>query len=82
MNATDADFHRLLPLAFPGIGFNPATRRFTPAEGGWVLDLSLPGHLPLTSVRIPTLDVTVHFETAAPSAVTARFLRYFMKGGG
>ena len=82
MNATDADFHRLLPLAFPGIGFNPATRRFTPAEGGWVLDLSLPGHLPLTSVRIPTLDVTFHFETADPSAVTARILRYFMKGGG
>jgi hypothetical protein len=82
MNATDADFHRLLPLAFPGIGFNPATRRFTPAEGGWVLDLSLPGHLPLTSVRIPTLDVTFHFETADPTAVTARFLRYFMKGGG
>lgn len=82
MNAVDADFHRLMPLAFPGITFDPATRRFTPAEGGWTLHLSAPGRLPLASVHIPTLDVTFFFETADPDAVTGRFLRYFMKGGG
>mgnify|MGYP006949113997 CR=1 FL=1 len=82
MNATDADFHRLLPIAFPGVTFNPTTRCFTPVDGGWRLHLGLPGHLPLTSVRIPTLDVTFHFETADPDSVTTRFLRHFMKGGG
>ncbi len=82
MTAVEADFHRLLPLAFPGVAFDPARRRFTAADGGWFLELSLPGRLGLTSIRMATLDVTFHFDGADPDVVTTRFLRYFMRGGG
>ena len=82
MTAVEADFHRLLPVAFPGVTFDAATRRFTAADGGWTLELSQPGRLALTSVRMATLDVTFRFGGADADAVTARFLRYFMRGGG
>jgi hypothetical protein len=82
MTAVEADFHRLLPLAFPGVTFDPVLRRFTAPDGGWFLELSAPGRLGLSSVRMATLDVTFHFPDADPEAVTARFLRYFMRGGG
>jgi hypothetical protein len=82
MTASEADFHRLLPLAFPGVTFDAVNRRFTAADGRWTLELSLPGRLALTSVLMATLDVTFRFEDADPDVVTARFLRYFMRGGG
>lgn len=82
MTATEADFHRLMPLAFPDIGFDATTRRFLPPEGGWSLELGAIGRLALTSVRMTTIEVVFRFDGAEIPAVFARFMQYFQRGGG
>ena len=82
MTATEADFHRLMPLAFPGIRYDAATRRFSPSDCGWSLELGAVGRLALTSVRMTTLEVIFRFEGADSAAVFARFMLYFQRGGG
>ncbi len=82
MTATEADFHRLMPLAFPDISFDAATRRFLPADGGWSLELGTIGRLALTSVRMATIEVIFRFDGADSAAIFARFMLYFQRGGG
>ena len=82
MTATEADFRRLMPLAFPDINYDAATRRFVPPEGGWSLELGAVGRLALTSVRMTTIEVIFRFDGADSAAVFARFMLYFQRGGG
>jgi hypothetical protein len=82
MTGSEADFHRLMPLAFPGIAWDPARRRFTPHDGDWWLELSQPGRLRVANVGLPTITATFGFAGADAAAVLARFHRYFQRGGG
>ena len=82
MACTEADFFRLMPIAFPGIVFDPARRCFTPPDGGWSLELGEPAMRQLASLRLPVIDVVFCFPAADADTVLANFLRYFQRGGG
>ena len=82
MTCTDADFHRLMPMAFPGIVFDPARRCFTPPDGGWSLELGEPATRYIASLRLPVIDATFRFPAADADTVLATFFRYFQRGGG
>lgn len=82
MGCTEADFHRLMPIAFPGIRFDPALRRFTPADGSWSLELGEADTRSIASLRLPVIEARFHLPTAAAEAVMATFWRYFQRGGG
>ena len=82
MTCGEAEFHRLLPMAFPGIAYDPALRRFTPPDAGWHLDLGAIGVIAIASVRMATIEVIFEFVSADPGRVLARFWLYFQRGGG
>ena len=76
---TEADFTRLMPVAFPAATYDPATRRYT--APGWSLTLGPPTHRAIASIRIPQMEVVFRFDTD-PEPILERFFRYFQKGGG
>jgi hypothetical protein len=79
---TEADFQRLMPVAFPGVTYDTATRRYVAADGGWSLALGTPGFRAIAAIRVPMMPAVFRFETGDAETVLARFFRYFQKGGG
>ncbi len=82
MGCTEADFHRLMPIAFPGIAFDPARRRFTPPDGMWTLDLGEPATRQIASLVLPTIEATFRFRAAETGTIIMTFLKYFQRSGG
>ena len=82
MACTEADFHRLMPMAFPGIVFDPLRRCFTSPDGTWSLALGEPATRDIASLRLPMIEATFHVRAAEADTVIATFLRYFQRGGG
>jgi len=82
MTGPESDFHRLLPLAFPGISYDAALRRFSPADGAWSLTLGHPRPLGLAAVKLMAIEVVLRATASEIDAVAERFLRYFQRGGG
>lgn len=82
MACTEADFRRLMPVAFPGILFEPARRRFAPTDGSWSLELGAAGVRGIGSLRLPVIEANFRLRAADADAVIATFWRYFQRGGG
>jgi hypothetical protein len=82
MAGREADFRRLMPIAFPGVGYDAARRRFTAPDGGWSLELGEAESLVIAALRLPMIAATFHFTMADAEPVIATFLRHFQRGGG
>ena len=82
MACTEADFRRLMPLAFPGVSFDPARRRFMATDGTWSLELGEQGVREIASLRLPAIEITFHLRVAQADKVLGAFFRYFQRGGG
>ena len=82
MTGPESDFHRLLPLAFPGISSDAELRRFLPVDGAWSFTLGMPRPLGLAAVRLMAIEVVLVATASEIDAVASQFLKYFQRGGG
>jgi hypothetical protein len=81
MACTEADFHRLLPAAFPGVAWDAATRSFNHGDG-WTLRLGVPRERRIAGLCLPVMDVAFEFRGLDAGRVLERFFMYFQRGGG